>query len=282
MTLSIRPLLDTDLAAADAILKLAFRNPVSRLHDLHLYRRIQPDGWFVASQADQLVGMVGAANYGVFAHVGLMAVHPGMQRQGIGWSLMQFLLAGLEQQGVPLVTLDASAAGRPLYEKLGFVAYDETCVFRRQSDFVVPERSTPVQNITARDLDDLVEWDTGLFGADRRRVFQALLESLPGRAFMLRDADGQITGYLFSQRNRIGPWVMQKSHNAHVLLQAALSLPYEETLSLNVPSSNREALELLQHFGFEQIRTNLHMGRGAGAPPGQRRNIYSQTSLAVG
>ena len=76
MSISIRPLADPDLEAADTIIKLAFRTSISRINDLQLYRRIQPDGWFVATQQEHPVGMVGATNYGAVAHVGLMAVHP--------------------------------------------------------------------------------------------------------------------------------------------------------------------------------------------------------------
>jgi hypothetical protein len=282
MSISIRLLEEADLAAADAVLKLAFQSTTSRLHDLRLYRQIQADGWIAAFQAGKLVGTAGAANYGAFAHVGLMAVHPDAQRQGIGQALMQFLLADLERQRVPLVILDASAAGRPLYEKLGFVPYDGTLVFQRQGFFLIQSQNAPVHSLSVRDLDELVQSDTGVFGADRRRVLQVLLEAYPGRAFLQRDAGGRISGYLFAQSNRIGPWVMRQSHAAEALLQAALSLPFEEPPSLNIPAGNREALELVQRYGFVQVRANLHMGRGAQAPPGRRQDIYSQTSLAVG
>jgi ribosomal protein S18 acetylase RimI-like enzyme len=282
MTISIRLLVDADLEAANAILRLAFQSPFSRLDELQLYRQMQPNRWFVASQGDHLVGMVGATSYGPFAHVGFMAIHPDSQRQGIGLALMQFLLADLDQQGIPLVVLDASEAGRPLYEKLGFVAYDETCLLRPPGDFAMPSPIPPVHKITVQDLDELVRLDTWFFGADRRRVFQVLLDAFPGRAFMQRDTDGRISGYLFAQRNRLGPWGMRQSQGAEALLEAALSLPFEEAPSLNVPSVNRDALELLQRYGYKQVRANLHMGRGAADPPGQRRNIYSQTSLAVG
>jgi predicted N-acetyltransferase YhbS len=282
MSISIRLLEEAELSAADAVLRLAFESKVSRVQDLRLYRQIQPDGWFGAFQGESLVGTAGAANYGAFAHVGLMSVHPDAQRQGIGLALMQFLLADLERQGVPLVTLDASAAGRPLYEKLGFVPYDGTLVYHPRGIFPARPQPAPIHSLSARDLDELVACDTRIFGADRRKVFQVLLEAFPGRAFMQRDADGQITGYLFAQMNRIGPWVMRQPQDAEALLLAALSLSFEEPPSLNVPAGNRETLELLQRYGFEQVRSNLHMGRGAGGPPGQRQKIYSQTSLAVG
>jgi ribosomal protein S18 acetylase RimI-like enzyme len=282
MTISIRRLEGPDLEAADTIIKLAFRSSISRMTDLELYRRIQPDGWFVAVQEELPVGMVGATNYGAFAHVGLMAVHPDAQRQGLGLALMQFILARLDQQHVPLVTLDASDMGRPLYDKLGFLPYDETLIFERHGDPVRLERPAGIQSISIRELDELVEWDSIVFGANRYKVFQELLAFFPGRGFMLRDEAGQVDGYLFAQGNRIGPWVMRPSKNAEVLLQAALALPYDETLSLAVPAVNQSAIELLKGHGFEQVRANRHMGRGQGEPACQRTNIYAQASLALG
>jgi ribosomal protein S18 acetylase RimI-like enzyme len=282
MTFSIRPFVEADLETADAILKLAFRGSASRLPDLRFYRQIQSDGWFLALLHEHPVGLVVATNYGALAYVGLMAVHPEAQRQGVGLALMQFLLAGLDRQQVPLVVLDASEAGRPLYEKLGFVAHDETLVFQRQGRPAGLERPPHIQSISVHDLDELVQWDLNVFGADRRKVFQALLNTFPDRAFMLRDEQGRVEGYLFAQKSRIGPWVMLHPSQAEALLQAALALPYEEAVSVTVPAVNPEALALLQRYGFERVRTNRHMSRGGGAPPGQRQKVYAQTSLAVG
>jgi ribosomal protein S18 acetylase RimI-like enzyme len=282
MNISIRPLVDADLEEADVILKLAFQSSASRLDDLRLYRQIQPDGWFAATQEEHLIGMVGAANYGAFAHVGLMAVHPEAQRQGVGLALMQFLLAELEKQQVPLVMLDSSKAGRPLYDKLGFVAYDETLVYQRQRNDAVLDRPAHIQCISVHELDELAKSDTSVFGADRRKVLQVLLDVFPERAFMRLDEHGRLVGYLFAQKNRIGPWVMLQPGHAEELLQAALARPYEETVSVTVPAGNLEAIELLQRHDFERVRTNRHMGRGVGGPPGQRQKRYSQTSLAVG
>ena len=212
----------------------------------------------------------------------MMAVHPQAQHQGVGLALMQYLLAGLEKNHVPLVMLDASTAGRPLYEKLGFVPYDETLVFQRQRHGPRLDRPAAIQAISARDLDELVEWDRDVFGASRRKVFQVLLEAFPERAFIQRDAHGQLLGYLFAQKNRIGPWVMLQPGHAEGILQAALALPYDETITTTVPAGNLEAIELLQGYGFEHVRSNRHMGRGVGGPPGQRQKVFSQTSLAVG
>ncbi len=280
--LAIRNLEEADLEKADEILKLAFGGPVSRLEDLRLYQRIEPAGWFVAMQAERLVGMVGAANYGTIAHVGLMAVHPEAQRQGIGMDLMRFLLDKLEQQGVRLVTLDASKMGRPLYDRLGFIPYDETITFQRPADIHVSANPCQSQIITMNDMGEIIRADKDVFGEDRQRLFQILLDQFPGRAFLQRDSAGRLVGYLFAQKYRIGPWVMLSPGWAEKLFSAALALPFESIISATIPGGNLEAIELMQKYGFKQVRTNRHMGRGTGGPPGQRQWIYSQTSLAVG
>ncbi|HVM70800.1 MAG TPA: GNAT family N-acetyltransferase [Anaerolineales bacterium] len=281
MTITIRTLSDADLEEADEILKAAFQSPASRLEDLRFYRQLEPEGWFVACQGDELIGMVGEVCYGAFAHVGLMAVHPRAQRQGAGMALMQFLLDRLDRQ-VPVITLDASAMGRPLYEKLGFVGFEETYIYQFPRPASRAPDTSRVQSITEGELDELAAWDAGMFGANRRKVFEALLRLIPERAFLHRDAHGRLDGYLFAQKNRIGPWVALESGSAGELLQAALALPDEGGPSAAVPAENRAAMELLEWYGFEKVRSNLHMGRHIQSIPGRRDKIYAQTSLAAG
>lgn len=75
MSVSIRLLENADLKIADAILKSAFRPSGNWINELQLWRRIQPDGWFLALQHGSPAGMVGTVNYGPYAYVGLMGVH---------------------------------------------------------------------------------------------------------------------------------------------------------------------------------------------------------------
>jgi len=282
MSISIRVLSDADLDVADAILKSAFQRAESRVEDLRLYRRIQPDGWFLASQHGSPVGIVGTKIYAAFAYVGSMAVHQDAQRQGVGFALMEYLLAWLDSRGVGLVLLDASEIGQTLYQKLGFVAYDRTYVFRRRRIMQFQQPSRLVQAVSVRELDELIAWDASAFGAPRPDVLHALLAAFPGRAFMVREERNEVAGYLFAQPNRIGPWVAQRSQDAEVLLQAALSLPYDNPVSVVVPEVNQCAVALLTRYGFESVRTNRHMGRGASTSSRQRENIYGQTSLGMG
>jgi GNAT superfamily N-acetyltransferase len=286
MNITISKLTETDDEQANHLLNLAFQSSTNRLNDLQLYRRLQPDGWFAAWMDERLIGTVGAISYGVFAHVGFMTVHPEMQGQGLGRTLMEHVLGWLRELHVPLVTLDATQKGYPLYEKLGFVDLDETAIFEQQGKSGQVKRSSNIQTITINDLDELGKVDLPIFGADRRKVFQSLLALYPSRSFLYRGETGKIAGYVFAQMNRIGPWVIvepdhEPDHEAD-LLEAALTLDYENPLSVCVPSANHRAVELLQAYGFKKVRAGRHMAKGSVEVPGERRKVFAQTSLGAG
>lgn len=282
MDVIIRGLLDSEDEQVNSLLNLAFQSSTNRLNDIRFYRVLQPDGWFAAIEEGRVIGTVGAISYGAFAHVGFMTVHPDKQGHGLGRMLMEYVLDWLEGQNVPIVTLDASSKGRPLYQKLGFVENGETAIYERSdatSGRILP---SSIQIITLADLDELSQIDRAVFGADRKKVFKALLEMYPSRGFLQRDAEGKITGYLYAHLNRIGPWVMLDPGHAEELLQAALTVEYENPIAVCVPTENQQAIDLLQEFGFKRIRAGSHMFKGKSEISGERSKVFAQTSLGAG
>ena len=282
MSLSIRPLADADLDSAAVILTSAFQRSGNWVNELRLYHGIQPDGYFGAYQDGALAGMVGSTIYSSFAYVGMMGVHQQFQRRGIGLALMKHLLKWLDGKNILHVQLDASEAGQPMYEKLGFAAQERVFVLQRQSGFSISDSPRQVEQINNSNLEELVVMDADIFGADRSRIFSALLETYPGRAFMSLGVQGNVTGYLFMQEKRIGPWVMLEPGDDEKLLQAVLSLDPEGIISTIVPEANKRALGIFQRYGFEIVRTNRHMTRGSTARIDQCDKIYAQTSLSLG
>lgn len=281
MTITIRTLADSDLAAADAILSAAYRTP-SRWDELRRYLALQPDGWLFAVRDDQPLGVGGMLDYGPLAYIGLIAVLPDAQRQGIGRAIMERLLALLDERGCPIALLDASPAGAPLYATLGFVEDDRTLVFQKDDCTQRPTPSEQVRVLNAGDLDALVAFDTPIFGADRRRVFADIVQRWPGRAFVARNAAGAIEGYLFAQERNLGPWAAQTSQAAEGLLAAAFTLEFPDGMRVLVPGSNPAATEVLLSYGFSPQRSLKHMRRGGTTHPGNRQLLYGQTSLAIG
>lgn len=282
MPLSIQSLNDADLESAAIVLASAFQRSGDWVSELRFCRRLQPDGFFGAFQDGALIGMVGATIYSNFAHVGMMGIHQQYQRHGIGTALMQHLLRWLDEKNISEVQLDASEKGQPMYEKLGFVAFDEVHVLQRQTGQLPFRRSPAAQPLSLKNLDLITAADQQAFGADRSRLLQALLETYPERAFLVTDGQGAVQGYLIAREKRVGPWVMQDPAKAELLLPAALSLPFDGPISVVVPYENMEAITLLHRHGFEIVRINMRMVRGLVAPIGLRKKIFAQASLSLG
>ena len=55
------------------------------------------------------------------AYIMNMYTHPDYRRQGIAYHTLDLLVKEARQAGIPLITLEATSMGRPLYEKYGFV-----------------------------------------------------------------------------------------------------------------------------------------------------------------
>ena len=281
--LDVRNLTTNELEKIDPVLMAAYNTTSSFKPQLQRNLALQPDGWLVAESNGTLVGMVGAVDYGGFAYVGLMGVHPAFQRRGIATVLMEHLLVWLNEHSCCEVALDATASGAALYAKHGFVEVEKSLVFDRQN---TPEQHPnsfeQIAILRSCDLTKLTAFDKMLFGADRRTVFATLLNELPNRAFVARDRAGQIVGYLFAQSQKIGPWAANTATVAEALLLRVLSLSFDGAPRVLVPGANPIAKSLLSRYGFRQQRTLSHMRRGESAISGSRDLIYGMTNFALG
>ena len=282
MPIVIRALTIKDFEAADRILQSAFGSPESRQADLSRYLSIQPDGWFIATIQNEQTGMVGAVDFGSFAYIGMMAVLTEMQHQGIGRALMEHLQDWLDERDCPMALLDATEAGAPLYEHLGFIDDGEIHVFQLPISVSTPYPAGHVSSMGPHDVPALVDFDTPIFGANREKVFSAYRGDFPDRSLIVIDEIGCIGGFLYAQMWRIGPWAAVDPATAEELLKAALSLPYECYPRVNVPTPNQAAVALLTRYGFQQQRSLRHMRRGGSQSPGDWSRIYAQASFAIG
>jgi predicted N-acetyltransferase YhbS len=286
MDTEIRNLIPEDIPQADRLMNLAFASSGSRQDEIRRYLSMQPDGWLTLREAGELTAMVGAVDYGSFAWIGLMAVRPERQRQGLGNLLLGRLLAWLDGRGCPMARLDASVAGTDLYRKFGFVDAGQALVFLKpeydRTKTVQYGNSAGIQPMQAADLPEVVELDEQIAGARREGLLSIYRGDFPERSFVARSRSGNVIGYLVAQRQKIGPWACADPAAAEGLLQAALSLPYEDVPRAIVPVENEHARLVLTQAGFTEGKPHLHMRRGGDQLPGQREKLYGQASYAVG
>ena len=280
--ISIRQLNPEDLAIADSIITSAFGFTGSRLDEIRRYFALEPNRWFLAAYRDQPAGVVGATNYGPFAYLGMMTVRRELQRRGIGRALLERMLAWSETQKIPRLRLDATDTGFVLYRQFGFEAFDRALMFELTDYTPASNFPSRVRPLTFEDIQALVDFDTPVFGAGRQCLFQVMLRDFPDRAFAVFNSSGNMTGYLFAQAQRLGPWAADSPAEAEALLQAALTLSYQDVPLAIAPETNTQASDLLGRYGFRLTLPNRHMQRGLSTTPGRRTAIYGQTSFAVG
>jgi GNAT superfamily N-acetyltransferase len=284
MELLIRALTEDDLDAADEIFAAAYGVGRGRAREVSRYLELQPDGWVLATLGGRPVGLGGAVDYGPCAYIGMIGVLPEVQRRGIGLAIMRYLLDWLDARGCPTVLLDASAAGAPLYERLGFVDDDRALLFRRDEQgtpVVATAPSTRLAGLEVADMAEVVSFDAPIYGAPRAAMLGSYVREYAGRAFVARDAAGQVAGYLIAREAAVGPWAARSPTDAAVLLAGALELPFEAAPTAIVPASNEAAAQLVEAHGFRLQRALRHMRRGIPLA-GRRALLYGQASFAVG
>ncbi|MBN1537844.1 MAG: GNAT family N-acetyltransferase [Anaerolineales bacterium] len=296
MAITIHQFNHKEIKSANNLFIAAFNSPEGRKDDLRRLLSIQPDGWFMAMDEGVPAGMVGAVDYGIFAWIGMMAVHPSKQGQGIGRQLMSHVLEWLGSRGNCVAFLDATAMGEPLYRGFSFHEIDRVLTFIKNDDpthkgshlysddiFQPMKLPAGIRIMTEVDIPLVAGFDTPIFGSDRSVVLRVYLHDYPQRAFIASSPSGKITGYLLVQPRKLGPWVADSEDVAGCLLQAALLLDFPEGApTVLVPAENKQAKSLLEENGFHVYDSLSHMQRGGTISPSRREFIYGQISYALG
>ncbi len=282
MNLDIRPLTEADFETADSIFSTAFRRSRSRVSEMPFLQALQPDGRFIAQVGGKPVGLVGMTDYGRIAYIGSLAVLPEFQGKGIGRALMEHIVAQIQSRGPRVMLLEATPAGARIYPKMGFVRDGTTRVYRFEAE--EPSESWPDAAFPIRpaDIPEIGAFDATIFGDDRTRVISAYLKLLPQRAFVVRDEKSQVSGYVFAQARRLGPWAARRAEDAEILFRAALTLSFEQPPTVVMPALNRSGTQLLEAHGFTLERAMLHMRLGGNAPVGQRALLYALGTPGIG
>jgi GNAT superfamily N-acetyltransferase len=296
---SIQRLMISELDSVDEVIVAAYGLAQGRKSTLQRYLALQPDGAFVAKQDGAVVGFGAAIRYDMFAYVGLMAVHPAAQKQGIGRLLLEHILNWLDTCGCQTALLDATPAGALLYERVGFVEDDRTVVLqygRDQTGYGTSDRykyeisdehhKTGTHDcavvLSGQELPALFAYDVHSFGSERATVLASYWADNSQRVLVTHNGEGQITGYLIAQRSVLGAWVADTKEDAERLLIGALNLPFKNGPGVFVSAENENALELFERYGFRQQRVLKHMRRGKEVKRGRSTTVYGQASLGLG
>lgn len=93
---------------------------------------------YLVFDGDKFIGAGGVSYYSVMptyhnpsgrkAYIMNMYTDPEYRRRGIAYKTLEYLVADVKSKGITLITLEATDAGRPLYEKYGFCIMESEMV----------------------------------------------------------------------------------------------------------------------------------------------------------
>ena len=252
-----------------------------RLEDWQLVRRLGKG--HVAEGGGALVGTVLTWAHDLRnASLGMVIVAPGHQGRGIGGKLMSLALADVEGRAV---MLNATRAGQPLYERLGFIAIDVVEQHQGSTEHVpaMPlTRGERLRPVGARDAPTLARLATRAAGFSRARVIARLLEVSEG-IVLARSAEpiGFALFRRFGRGHAIGPVVAPDPQGAKVLITHWASMHPRKFLRIDVPASSGLG-EWLDGLGFEKVDTVITMVKGTPPTPDGRVRAFALVNQALG
>ncbi len=202
---------------------------------------LEPEGCFAIEMDGAVQATATAVCYGTrLAWIGMVLTHPDYRGRGLARALMEHAIAWLRARGVEWIKLDATDMGRPLYERLGFVA---ECAVERWAA-TAPAVTEPRPSGSGRTPPAL---DVRAVGADRSKWLDHLARQ------------GSSAGRPGTKAAYFGPCVCTEAAEARERLCAFLAAHPGERIFWDVLPHNTAASELAREFGFAPLRQLVRM-----------------------
>jgi GNAT superfamily N-acetyltransferase len=222
-----------------------------------------------------------------FGWISMVIVDPANRGRGLATRLMQRCietLTALERTPV----LDATPAGRAVYERLDFIAAWDYQRWRRAVPGASIEAALPagltLRTLAASDLADVAAFDRAAFGSGREPLLRSLHERLPQAAWIVHDGD-TIRGYCLGRDGRtapqIGPVIATHDSIAVALVAHALA-QLDGPVIVDVPDAHVTLCAALERAGFVPERTLTRMTYGQARPFGDRALTFAIAGPELG
>lgn len=287
---SLRAMQAADMEACHR-LTLALKWP-HRLDDWQFVEALG-HGFVIDDQiADQAAGLTTPSvagsglvwRYGAsHAALGMLIVTSALQGLGLGRQLMERLLS---EAGERSVLLNATVAGKPLYEKLGFIATGKLHQHQGsilQAPLVALPAGVRLRPLGINDTPRLLALDQRASGMDRSAVVTALMDVSEGIA--IAGDDGAMHGFALVRRfghgRTIGPVVAPDAEHAKALISHWINT-YSGTF-MRVDTADHAGLSAwLSDIGLTRVDTVVSMCKGSPPQGDQHSHLYALINQALG
>lgn len=257
----IRPMNLNDLDQAFSLSKSEGWNQTEK--DWRLLLNNPINTCLVAEHQNRVAGTATALNHAnEVAWIGMVLVDKRLRGQGAGKMLLMHIIDKLKL--INSIKLDATPAGQPLYESLGFK--EEYVILRminsRLNKFDIKESDSEPVLPVGENLSEVLNLDRKIFGTDRSYLLETLFHDYPERVYIKRrkkKLDGYIFGRAGIRFNYIGPVSAHSSESAGILISTALKSLINQPVALDISEDKRDLIRWLESIGFVKQRQFYRM-----------------------
>jgi GNAT superfamily N-acetyltransferase len=257
--------------------------------DWNRIQKLCPQGCFAALNRGTLVGTVTTVTYRRdLAWIGMMLVKQDYRGRGIGKRLMAASLDYCDKSGIRTVKLDATPAGRPLYERFGFTP--EATVERWQG---VADRGSEkgreLLGLSDSVRQALYKVDQQAFGSDRRELLDRLITDACFEPAAVADSSSPrfaLAGFALARRGLrafyAGPIIAIDRSVAVALLDVLLARLHGQTVYFDLLVDSDGDTKAAKDRGFVKQRSLTRMYRGQPISAGTSKLIFAIAGPELG
>ncbi len=211
----------------------------------------------------KIIATTTAMNYAnQIAWIGMVLVDKECRGRGVSKLLLTNILKTLES--FASIKLDATPAGQPVYEKFDFK--NEYLITRlvtgAMKDLLFHDDTILVEPIGPKDIEEIIDLDEHIFGANRRRLIESLIKRYPHKAWLLRRSNS-IAGFALgrdgSKYHQVGPVFGSTIHDVKVLIRKALRELINQPVVVDVLNDKEDIIAWLNSIGFTMQRHFVRM-----------------------
>jgi GNAT superfamily N-acetyltransferase len=277
--LRIRPMKANEISLAIDWAAAEGWNP--GLADAACFATVDPEGFLIGEIDGVAAATISCVNYDArFSFLGFYIVRPELRGRGYGLRIWN---AAIAHAGSRVIGLDGVVTQQRNYEKSGFIhAYAN---IRYGGVIAAPVAAfADIVDLAGIPLSRIESSDAAVFPAPRPNFLRTWIET-PGHVGRAVVRDGALAGWgvIRPCRNgfKIGPLIAEDRAAAEAVLAALLTAADRAEIFLDVPSVNKEAIDLAADLGLVPVFETARMYTGAIAPLRLER-VFGVTSFELG
>jgi GNAT superfamily N-acetyltransferase len=249
-------------------------------HDGKIFYETDPEGFFMAEVSGKPVGCASAVAYDdSFGFLGFYVVKPEFRGRGIGTKLTEKCLKYLGDRNIGL---DGVVENEEKYQKImKFRSFYSNLRFEGRGGGKVPDGLTKLSTVP---FEALLDHDRKMFPALRSSFLEKWIKQPDSCSFAAVEAE-KLKGYGVIRKcwqgYKIGPLFADSPEIAEKILLALKASVPGESVYLDVPEPNKEAMRIAEKYRMTVMFKTIRM-YSREEPEIKLENVYGVTSFELG